>query len=269
MTESIEHEPAQSGFVESDGLRIHFEAFGSGAPIVLVHGWGSSLQAGWVHTGWLDALLPRRRVVALDVRGHGASDKPLDQAAYSYANMSRDVLCVMDHLEIREADLLGYSMGSCMGASLLQSDRSRFKSMILGGIGNETEKSLSVLPRIVAGLRAEDPASIEDPVSLGYRNYADSDPRNDRESLALSALQIWPEGFPLKLIGPDAVNIDIPLLLINGANDHPYIDTVEELLESVPTAELIVIPDRDHVSVVVDPRFKEHVLRFLDWVSAT
>jgi hypothetical protein len=65
-----------SGFVESDGMRIYFEDFGSGEPIILVHGWGSNLHANWVRTGWVDALLPVRRVVALDVRGHGASDKP-------------------------------------------------------------------------------------------------------------------------------------------------------------------------------------------------
>lgn len=268
MTESFSDSPRhlarESGFVESDGMQIYFEDYGCGEPIVLVHGWGSSLHSNWVRTGWLDALLPMRRVVVLDVRGHGESDKPLDQSAYGYANMSRDVLAIMDHLEIPKADLMGYSMGSCIGASLLGSSRTRFTSMILGGIGDETDESLANLPKIVAGLRAKDPARIEDPLSLGYRNFASADPRNDLEALARSALQIWPEGFPLRLIGPTATEIDLCVLVVNGADDHPYIDTVHELVEAIPSAELVVIPDHDHVSVIVAPRFKQEVLQFLD-----
>jgi len=248
---------------DSDGLEIHYESFGQGQPIVLVHGWGSSLRGNWVNSGWVEALTPVRRVVALDVRGHGDSDKPHDQALYGYAEMSRDVLRVMDHLGIARADFLGYSMGAFMGASLLGAARERFTSMILGGIGEESDASLSVLPRIVAGLRAGQPAELEDPLSLEYRRYGDSDPRNDLEALALSALQMWPEGFPLQLIGPGVNDIDVPVLIVNGENDHPYIDTVHKMIDAIPGACLAVIADRDHVSVVDDPRFKEQVLTFL------
>jgi pimeloyl-ACP methyl ester carboxylesterase len=263
IAESPRHLDGKTGSVDSDGIKISYETFGTGTPIVLVHGWGSSLQANWVKTDWVDALLPIRQVVALDVRGHGASDKPHDQSVYSYEKMSRDVLCVMDHLEIPRADLLGYSMGSYMAASLLGTDRSRFTSMTLGGIGDESEQSLAMLPKIIAGLRADDPAQIEDAVSLGYRNYALSDPQNDLEALALSALQMWPEGFPLQLIGPGVTDIDIPVLVVNGADDHPYIETVDRLVDAIPGAELAVIPDRNHVSVIEDPRFKQKALSFL------
>ena len=138
--------PAEpKGFVESDGLKIYYESEGEGRAIVVVHGWGSSLQGNWVDTGWVEALRPMRRVVALDVRGHGASDKPRDQAVYSYAKMSHDVLAVMDHLGLETADYLGYSMGACMGASLLGQAPARFGKMILGGIGDETDESLAGL----------------------------------------------------------------------------------------------------------------------------
>ena len=252
-----------TGFVDSDGFKIYYETFGQGKPIMLVHGWGSSLQGNWVNTGWVEALKPTRRVVALDVRGHGESDKPREQAVYSYARMSRDVLRVMDRLGIAKADYLGYSMGSFMGASLLRHARERFTSMILGGIGDETDESLAVLPNIVAGLRAKDPAEVTDPVGSGYRAYADSDPRNDLEALALSALQMWPEGFPLQLAGQGLADIEVPILIVNGANDHPYVDTVHKLVEAMPNARLAVIPDCDHLSVVGNPRFKEQALAFL------
>lgn len=254
-----------SGFVDSDGLKIHYETFGEGEPIILVHGWGSSLKGNWVSTGWVETLKASRRVVALDVRGHGDSDKPHDQAVYSYASMSRDVLRVMDHLGVAKADFFGYSMGSFMGASLLGHARGRFTSMILGGIGDETDESLAVLPKIVAGLRAKD--SLEDPVALGYRAYARSDKRNDLEALALSALQMWPEGFPLKLGGTALAEVDIPILIVNGANDHPYVDTVQKLVAAIPDAQLVIIPDRDHLSVITDQRFKDQVVAFLNKTS--
>ena len=252
-----------TGFVNSDGFKIYYETVGQGHPIILVHGWGSSLKHNWVRTGWVEALKATRRVVALDVRGHGESDKPHDQAVYGYASMSRDVLRVLDHLGIAKADFMGYSMGSFMGVSLLGHARERFTSMILGGIGNETDQSLAVLPKIVAGLRADERSAITDPVALAYRAYARSDQRNDLEALALSAQQMWPEGFPLKLGGPGLADVDIPILIVNGANDHPYIDTVHKLVDAIPAVRLAVIPDRDHLSVVADPRFKDEVRAFL------
>jgi pimeloyl-ACP methyl ester carboxylesterase len=252
------------GFVESDGLKIYYESEGDGPTIVLVHGWGSSLQGNWVETGWVEALRPIRRVVMLDVRGHGASDKPHEQAVYSYSKMSRDVLAVMDHLGIERADYLGYSMGSCIGASLLGDAPRRFNKMILGGIGDETAESLVALPKIVAGLRAEKAEDIDDPIGAGFRAYATRDERNDMEALAVSALQMWPEGYPLKLIGSGASSIQTPILIVNGSDDHPYIDTVPTMLAALPSARLEVIPDCDHLATVIDPRFKEAVLQFLN-----
>lgn len=95
-----EGEPTSSGFFESDRLQIHYEIFGKGKPIILVHGWGVDLNRNWVTNGWVEALRSVRQVVALDCRGHGRSSKPHDRAVYSYATMARDVLHLMDHLKI-------------------------------------------------------------------------------------------------------------------------------------------------------------------------
>lgn len=252
-----------AGFVNSDGFKIHYETFGEGDPIVLVHGWGSSLKANWIDTGWVAALVKARRVVALDVRGHGDSDKPHQQSVYSYANMSRDVLRVMDHLQIAKADFLGYSMGAFMGVWLLAHSRERFTSMILGGIGDETDESLANLPKIVEGIRAKSAAERTDPVSVLIRAYVAQDARNDPEALAVSALQMWPESFSVKLGGPKLSEVDIPVLVVNGGNDHPYIDTAQKLIDAIPNSRLAVIADCDHLATVPDPRFKEQVLEFL------
>jgi pimeloyl-ACP methyl ester carboxylesterase len=177
--------------------------------------------------------------------------------------MSQDVLRVMDELQIDEADLFGYSMGAFIGVSLLGHHRDRFSSMVLGGIGDETEESAAVCHLIAASLRVDDPAEIVDPVGRAYRRYVDADPANDREALAMAALQMWPDGRPLALGGEGLAYVHIPVLIVDGADDHPYVDTVGNLAAAIPSAELLIIPDTDHHTVVGDSRFKVAVLEFL------
>jgi len=131
----------RSGYIESDGLQIYYQQVGEGPPLMLVHGWGTDAQSNWVDTGWVKVLEELRTVVSIDVRGHGRSDKPYALEPYSYAAMSRDVLNVMDALNISKTDFMGYSMGSFMGAYLLGHYPHRFTVMVLGRIGDETESS--------------------------------------------------------------------------------------------------------------------------------
>ncbi len=254
---------APSGSVESDGLRIHYESFGVGPPLILVCGWGADTRRNWIDSGWVDALKTDRLVISLEPRGHGLSDKPHDAKAYSYSVMSRDVLALMDQLHIAKADYMGYSMGAFMGAYLLGHHADRFNSMILGGIGDETEESKNACHVIAEALRTPDPAQITNPIGRAYRAYVETDPNRDLESLALSALQMWPEGYPLALGGEGLGRVAIPVLIVNGADDHPYIDTVGNLVEAVPGAKLAVIPRANHLTAVSHPGFKEAVLQFL------
>lgn len=252
-----------SGFFECDGLQIHYESFGAGPPIVLVPGWGANTETNWVGPGWIDALKGSRMVVSLEPRGHGKSDKPHVPAAYSYAAMSRDVIALMEHLNIDRADYMGYSMGAFMGAYLLGHHTERFNAMILGGIGNETEESANACIAIAEALRAPDPSSITDPVGAGYRMYAASNPDNDLEVLAISALQMWPEGYPLELGGEGLRRARIPVLIVNGSDDHPYVDSDDLLAEAIPNAQLVTLPGANHLSAVTHPEFKQAVLKFL------
>ncbi|MFX1325600.1 MAG: alpha/beta fold hydrolase, partial [Promethearchaeota archaeon] len=185
-------------YASSDGLQIYYEIFGQGKPIFLTHGWGSDLTQNWVNTGWVEVLQSVRRVIAIDCRGHGQSDKPLDQKLYSYGIMARDIIHLMDHLKIAKADLFGYSMGAFMAVYLLGHKKERFSSMILGGIGDETEKSKDAT-FIANALRVKNPSQISNLVGRAYRTYVDLNPNNDLEALALSALQMWPEGYPVQL----------------------------------------------------------------------
>jgi pimeloyl-ACP methyl ester carboxylesterase len=244
-------------------MRIHSSRFGAGPPLILVHGWGADSARNWIDTGWVAALSPVRSVVAIDCRGHGRSEKPHVQEAYSYSAMAGDVLQVMDELGIAAADLFGYSMGAFMAVWLLGHHPERFTSVIMGGIGDETDDSAAMSLVIADALRAKRPSEISDPGGRAYRAFVDADPRNDREALALAALQMWPEGHPLDVGGPGLLHGGVPVLIVIGGDDHPYVDTAGRLAAAVPAAQLVTIPDTDHVSVVADTRFKTAVLDFL------
>jgi pimeloyl-ACP methyl ester carboxylesterase len=249
-------------------VRIHHEQHGDGHPIVLVHGWGLDARRNWMDTGWVDALVPHRRVVLLDVRGHGRSDKPHTPGSYTYRAMTADVLQVMDELGIDTADLLGYSMGSFIGVALLGTGSARrFTSMILGGIGDETESSAAAATTIATALRAADPTTIDDPIGRAYRAFVDLDPTTDLEALAVAALDMWPDGHPLELGGAALRDADLPVLIVNGADDRPYVDSAHRLVSALRRATEVIVPDADHLTTAMDRRFRDAALDFLSTSS--
>jgi pimeloyl-ACP methyl ester carboxylesterase len=167
------------------GVKIHYETFGQGKPIILLHGFPLSFQLNWVGTNWVEPLLPVRRVVGLDCRGFGDSEKPHDPQAYGVGAMGDDVLRLMDHLGIENADLLGYSMGAMISAHLLFNHRERFTSVILSGAGDlfhPDRESRCAGPSTFCWLRTL--ADHTDPFGKVFRAIADGIPNNDRRALA-------------------------------------------------------------------------------------
>ena len=121
---------AQDHFFVSGGVRIRYLDKGSGSAVILLHGYAGSADSHWVNPGLVDKLATDHRVIALDLRGHGKSDKPHDPAAYG-PELSRDVVRLMDQLDIRRAHLVGYSLGAGIAAQLMCSDPARFETVTL------------------------------------------------------------------------------------------------------------------------------------------
>ena len=122
----------------SDGVRLHYELHGpeDGPPVVLVHGFASDYRLNWVGTRWQETLTGAGyRVVGLDCRGHGRSDKPHDSASYSLGIMAADAVHLLDELGFETARYIGYSMGARIGLQAVLDSPRRIQSAVLGGLG--------------------------------------------------------------------------------------------------------------------------------------
>ncbi len=121
-------------YAENEGVRIYFETEGTqGAPaIVMHHGFLADLES-WRERGFVDLLRDRFRVILMDSRGHGRSDKPRDAEAYDHRTRVMDVVSVLNANDVRQAHYLGYSMGGMVGFSTMIYAPQRFLSYTLGG----------------------------------------------------------------------------------------------------------------------------------------
>jgi pimeloyl-ACP methyl ester carboxylesterase len=104
---------------------------------------------------------------------------------------------------------------------------------------------------------ADDPSQITDPMLKGFRALADGIPNNDRAALAACSGHVREP-----VDRADFARVDIPVLIVNGSNDD-VAGKADELVAAIPGAELVLIPDADHLAVF-DPRAKEPVLSFLE-----
>jgi pimeloyl-ACP methyl ester carboxylesterase len=119
-------------FFDSKGARIRYVEQGQGTPVILIHGYIGNADRHWINTGVFTNLARDHRVIALDCRGHGKSDKPHDPKSYG-AEMGKDIVRLLDHLKLRRAHIVGYSMGAIIAGHLLTTDADRFLSATLVG----------------------------------------------------------------------------------------------------------------------------------------
>lgn len=248
-------------FVADDGVAVAYERWGSGpGPVVVLHhGFGSHAQSNWVATGVVAALQAAgRSLLAVDARGHGASDKPYDAAAYGEQRMARDLLSLCDHLGLDRFDLVGYSMGAVV-ALIVASTTSRARRLVAAGVGEGVLECGGVDMRrtgretLAAALLADDPSTIAHPGAAAFRAFVERT-GSDRRALAGQALRLHAEPIALERIAA-------PTLVLAGVADlislHP-----ERLADAIPGAACLTLPG-DHLSVVPTPAFAEAIVAFV------
>jgi pimeloyl-ACP methyl ester carboxylesterase len=126
---------AETGYFDAEGIRLHYVVGGKGETVVLLHGFGGSADGLYIKPGTFDALVNAGyRVVALDQRGHGNSEKPHDTASYGM-QMVEDVRRLLDHLEVEKVHLVGYSMGAKVSNTFRATYPERLLTITLGGYG--------------------------------------------------------------------------------------------------------------------------------------
>ncbi|MCE2557231.1 MAG: alpha/beta fold hydrolase [Acidobacteria bacterium] len=121
-------------FTASDGAVIHYLVEGRGDPVVLLHGITGTAASNWGAAGIIDRLAEEFQVIAVDQRGHGKSDKPHDPASYG-ERMALDVVDLLDHLRLQQANVVGYSMGGFITMKLIALAPDRLMSAVVGGAG--------------------------------------------------------------------------------------------------------------------------------------
>lgn len=117
-----------------DGVRIHYELEGpeDGVPLVLLHGAASRIES-WIEAGYVDLLKDRFRLVLVDSRGNGESDKPVRPEEYDFRTRVLDFVAVMGDAGVARAHLWGYSQGGSLTASAAIYAPQRFRSFVIGG----------------------------------------------------------------------------------------------------------------------------------------
>lgn len=246
-----------------DGLQLAYfdEGEPSGPPVLLIHGFASTASVNWVHPGWLKTLGDAGyRVIAIDNRGHGASDRPHDPDAYHPGRMADDAAALLTHLGIAEAHVMGYSMGARISAFLALAHPHRVRSLVFGGIGIGLCDGVGDWDPIAEALLAPSLDEVTDPRGRMFRAFADQT-KSDRFALAACI-----QTSRVLISRADMARIDVPVLIAVGTKDD-IAGSPHELAAVMQNARAIDIPERDHMLAVGDRVFKKAALAFFHSVD--
>ena len=260
----------EGSYFDAEGVRIHFTDEGSGAPVVLLHGFAVNADLNWRLPGVTEALAGEFRVISMDLRGHGLSGKPHAPELYGDA-MAEDVIALLDHLGIEKAHVAGYSLGgiitlklatthpdrllsaSPLGAGWENPDDSSFL-VALDGIAEDLESGRGVSPLSASlGGDREAPGFLHTTwvrVMTGYLN----------DGRALAAMVRGIRGLTVER---EAVGrISVPVCSIVGTRD-PMKAGVDAMVGVVPNHTVVFVEGADHLQAARSPELARTLRAFL------
>src|SRR5258706_12173169 len=227
---------------------------GEGDPIVLIHGFEANRLITWANTNWYQPLnRGGHKLIAIDCRGHGESEKPHDPEDYDEGRMAMDVIAVLAALEIPEIDVMGYSMGAQLAIRLMHDAPGRVRRAVLGGLGeNYFQFSKEGAEIIARALLAKDPTKISDPVAKEFRVFCE---KAGDDLLAMAACMRRPR----QIFSPEELHaLPQPVLVVSGAEDN-LMGSPEPLARAFGDSRLVIIPKRNHPSTVGDSASRDTV----------
>lgn len=250
--------PEPRSVIAPDGVKIATYEWGDpdASTVLLVHGFASSALGNWNLTGWVrDLLRAGFHVIAIDQRGHGASDKPHHPEQYSISILADDVLAVLDTFLLDEVQYVGYSLGARVGWKSARELPDRITRAVLGGIPDGDPLTRFRLDE--ARTFISDGTAPADRLTAAYVQMAAGIPGND-----LTALITLVEGMrdgeqPTVENAPSQ-----PLLFATGSDDG-ILEKSRALCKASPDGTFFDIPGRNHFNAPTSRQFREAALAFL------
>ncbi|MCV4342209.1 alpha/beta fold hydrolase [Pseudomonas capsici] len=255
-------------FFEHDGCSLHYEEYGQGEPVLLLHGLGSSCQ-DWEYQ--IPALAEHYRVIVMDARGHGRSDKPRER--YSIKGFSADVEALIEHLHLGPVHIVGLSMGGMIGFQIAADQPGLLKSLCIVNSAPQVKvRSFGDLRQLIKRWTLARVVSMN---TLGHalgkllfprpeqaelrQKMAERWSRNDKRAYLASFDAIVGWGVEKKLS-----RITCPTLIISADRDYTPVALKEAYVRELPNARLVVIENSRHATPLDQPeQFNRTVLEFI------
>jgi pimeloyl-ACP methyl ester carboxylesterase len=259
---------AEEGYFDSDGVKIHYVVEGQGEPVLLIHGFAANANMNWIVPGVLPALAKEFRVIAIDNRGHGKSDKPHDPKQYGQ-HMVDDSLRLLDYLKIDRAHVVGYSMGGGILLKLLTTHPERLRSAVICASGwsppSSDDRRLDDFAQAIEqgkGFRLlldrltppDQPRPTEEQVKFFEGLVAGND---------LKALAAVIRGMKGAAVPEEKLKeVRTPTLAVVGALDTAK-KGAETLKEHVPGIKLVIIDGANHFNAALRPELRNAIRDFI------
>jgi pimeloyl-ACP methyl ester carboxylesterase len=248
--------------LEIGGTAIAYTDQGQGDAVVLVHGFAASVAENWQRSGWLSMLeRAKRRVVALDLRGHGRSVKFYEPDAYSFAAFADDVVALVEHLQLKKPDLIGFSLGARVVLQCLLQRPEKFLLGVLCGVGElmlrpSEGRDAEVLAKAMEALDAD---GVSDDMARRFRLFAEGQGQDLKALAAVSRgliahARLW--------TAAELGTIKHEMLVVAGTGDDLAGDP-EPLARALANAKAVRVPGCGHMDCLIQPMFKGTVMDFL------
>jgi pimeloyl-ACP methyl ester carboxylesterase len=254
--------PSGSGYAPVNGIKVYYEVYGKGKPIVLLHGAFYNINMNWGPL--IPALSKTRKVIAIEFQGHGHT--PFSERKLDIVTLASDVEGVMNYLKVDSADVAGFSMGGSVAYQLAIQNPKRVRKLV---IISSTYKTSGWLPVVNGGLKDLKPEFFDNtPLKAAYDSIAP-----DKTKWRKFVQQMIDfAGVPFDCGDSNIAKMTMPVLLISGDNDG--LDKIELMktyqllgggvaadLGPMPKSHLAIVPSQGHVSLMMQTKT---ILNYLD-----
>jgi pimeloyl-ACP methyl ester carboxylesterase len=247
--------PSTSGYAPVNGIKVYYEVYGKGRPVVLLHGAFYTIGLNWGQL--IPELSKTRKVIAIEMQGHGHT--PFSDRKLDLATLASDVDGVMNHLKVDSADVVGYSMGGSVAYQFAIKFPKRLRKLV---IISSTYKSSGWLPTVTNGFKNLKPEFFTNtPIKTAYDAAA---PDKTKWTKYLEQMIAF-AGVPFDMGDANIAKIASPVLLISGDNDG--LDKIELMktyqllgggvsadLGPMPRSHLAIVPSQSHVSLMMQTK---------------